>query len=275
MKNFCKLLTLAACLSLSPNAHSATAILGASKDNTLFQSAVDSSGGGAAGIFAGATGTGSPRRALIAFDVAGSLPSGATITSVQFTLHLALTGGGSSQSFALHRLTADWGEGTAGDSLPTVMNSGQGFPAAAGDATWNARFYSSTPWTSPGATGDFAATASASALVAAVIETPYSWLSTPAMVSDVQSWLSNPATNFGWALVAADEATRGTARAFYSREATLDASGDLLDLGFRPALTIEYSVVPEPRTAILLAGLSLVLVVAGGRVSRGRGRLNL
>ena len=77
----------------------------------------------------------------------------------------------------------------------------------AGDATWNARLHSAR---SPGRTP-----------VAPAISTPrpapvdgrqrsvdnlYTWLSTPALVSDVQSWLNNPATNFGWALINANEA---------------------------------------------------------------------
>ncbi len=252
MKNFFRRTLLILTLTFAaPNAWAGSAILSASQNNSIFQNAVNNSAGGAAGIFAGTTATGSPRRGLIAFDVAAHVPAGATITSAELTLYLAAAGGGAGQSISLHRLNADWGEGTAGSSLPTVSGSGLGFAAGAGDATWNANFHSSTLWSSPGATGDFTAAASASTSIGAIVETPYTWSSSPTMIGDVQSWLSDPAANFGWALVNANEVDNGTARAFYSRSATVNAGGDPLDLAFRPTLTITYEI-PEPTAAVLL-----------------------
>jgi hypothetical protein len=237
------------------NVHGASVTIGASKDNTIFENAANRSAGEAAGIFSGTAGaqTGSaPRRGLMAFDVAANVPSGATIVAARLTLHLALTGGGADQSIGLHRLTADWGEGSAGSATPTVRTSGNGFTAAAGDATWNARFHSITPWSSPGGTGDFVPTASATAAITDDVEAAFTWLSTPRLVSDVQIWLDNPAANFGWALINADETNIATVKAFYTRSATVDASGEALDPACRPALTITY-VVPEPAALILLA----------------------
>lgn len=261
-------LLLAPLLSWSAtNAWSASVTIGASKDNSIFQSAVNNSAGGAAGIFAGTNGSSSPRRGLIAFDVAGSVPAGAAIASAQLTLNLALSGGGSNQTVELHRLNADWGEGTAGSSTATVQNGGNGFAAAPGDATWNERLFGASAWSNPGATGDFNPTASASAGVgpAGINPTPYNWLSTPALVSDVQSWLDTPAANFGWALVNANETSAGTVRAFFSRSATLDAGGNPLDPGARPALTINYTIVPEPAGAALLVLAGLLLYVGWRR----------
>jgi hypothetical protein len=156
------------------------------------------------------------------------------------------------QSVGVHRLTADWGEGTAGSSTPTVRTSGNGFTASPGDATWNARYHAMTPWSSPGATGDFVTTASASAIITDEVEASFTWLSTPAMVADVQTWLDFPATNFGWALINADETNIATVKAFYSRSATVNAGGDPLGPASLPALTITYTI-PEPCGLVLIA----------------------
>jgi hypothetical protein len=242
------LLALAAC---APVAQAASKTIGASKDNSIFEDAPDNSAGGSAGIFVGTTAFGSPRRGLMAFDVAGNVPSGATITSVELTLYLGMAAGGVNKPVGLHRLTKDWGEGTAGDTLPTVRNAGAGFVASLGDATWNANFLGAALWSSPGAAGDFDAAADSTTLIGDAVDTRFTWLSTPGLVSDVQSWLDNPATNFGWALVNADEVNVATARAFYSREATVDAGGDPMDPARRPALTISY--VPEPTSVVLVA----------------------
>ncbi|MCI0334516.1 MAG: DNRLRE domain-containing protein [Planctomycetes bacterium] len=246
--------------SAAADAQCDTVTIGASKDNTIFHNTANNSAGGSAGIFAGTTAFGSPRRGLIAFDVAGIVPAGATITAVELRLYLGMAAGGVSQSVGLHRLTKDWGEGTAGSTLPTVRMAGNGFASSPGDATWNANFRDTSLWSSPGAAGDFFVIASASSLVDNTVDTPFFWSSTPALVSDIQSWLDNPATNFGWALVSANETSIATARAFYSREATVDAGGDPMDLARRPLLTITY--VPEPASAVLLLiAASMALLV--------------
>jgi hypothetical protein len=236
--------------SVASGAWAASTTIRASKDNSIFRNRASNSAGGAAGVFAGTTATGSPRRGLIAFDVAGNVPTGATITSVELTLYLGMSAGGDSKPVGLHRLTKDWGEGTAGSHLPTVRNAGMGFEAAPGDATWNANFFGASLWSGPGAAGDFNPAASSTTMVNDAVDTPFIWSSTPALIGDAQSWLDSPATNFGWALINGDELSLGTARAFYSREATVDAGGDPMDLARRPVLTIHY--IPEPNSMILL-----------------------
>jgi hypothetical protein len=243
-------------------AHAKSVAISASKDNTIFENAPNNSGGGMAGVFAGTNSTSSRRRGLIAFDVAANIPAGATITSVELRLYLGLSPNANTQAIGLHRLTADWGEGTSGNSTPTVGGLGNGAAASAGDATWTARNFGSNLWSNPGATGDFDAVASAAANVGGQPDNPHTWASTDALVSDVQSWLDSPSTNFGWALINANEVNAQTFKAFYSRSATLNSQNNPLDPSFRPTLTVNY--IPEP-TAAVLAMLPASLLLAARR----------
>ena len=224
----------------------ASASIVASKDNSIFANNVDNSNGGGAGIFVGTTNmmqSDSLRRGLIEFDIASAVPSGATITAVNLTMYLGQASGASgTQTIDLHRLTADWGEGTAGNFTTSISGTGTGSPAAAGDATWNQRFYQQTDWTAPGAVGDFVSGISGSADVAATVDTPYTWLSTPTMVSDVQSWLNQPNTNDGWILINHNEGVQQTVKAFYSRDATEKNSvEEPLPAAWHPTLDITYT----------------------------------
>ena len=113
-------------------------------------------------------------------------------------------------TFELHKLLADWGEGTS----HAPMGEGDGAPATPNDATWRHRFFDSLFWATQG--GDFSATVSASQSVDVIGQ--YTWNSAQ-MVADVQSWSDNPASNFGW-LVLGDETTIATAKRFDTRENT-------------------------------------------------------
>ncbi len=178
------------------------------KDNTLYQHVNGALSNGAGhSIFTGQTATGSIRRAVLAFDIAGSVPAGSRIVQVALTLHMTRTISGPKNT-RLHALLADWGEGTSNASF----EEGAGAPSAPGDATWQHTFFSGSFWTTDG--GDFAATPSASKMVA--FFGSYTWTS-PGMVSDVQAWLDAPATNFGW-IVIGDEVLNGSAKRFGSRE---------------------------------------------------------
>jgi hypothetical protein len=181
--------------------------------------------------------------------VAGNIPAGSRINSVQFTLTLQGVAGGDTtpRSIGLRRLTANWGEGTAGAGQGGG-GTGAGFAANAGDATWTQNFFNVSSWAAAG--GDFAAAPSATATISQILDSSYTWASTAALVSDVQSWLDAPAGNFGWALVG-DESTFRTARQFYTREASNPT--------FRPTLLVNFSPVPEPSTLTL----STVAVGAG------------
>jgi len=142
-----------------------------------------------------------------------------------------------SRTIGLFKLTDDWGEGTTG-SGGSIGGTGQGFPANAGDAT----------------------TASASSTVGSVIDDPYTWMSTAALISDVQGWLDTPASNFGWELINLDEATPTDFRAFYTR--------DFSDVLLRPQLQVTFTpptTVPEPGSTVLVLIGTLILALTAYR----------
>jgi hypothetical protein len=247
-----------------------TTVMGASKDNTMFENVPNNSGGGTAGIFSGTNNTPSKRRGLIAFNIAGSVPAGATITGVELSMYLANAPNTNNQTIELHRMLFNWGENSADTSSPAINGAGNGVAALSGDATWNENFFGASTWTSlgtttaPGATNAFSATSSGTAVVGGAIDLQQKWLSTAALISDVQGWLDNPATNFGWAIVNANETSIATMKAFYSRQATLSNGGvsgsPAIDPTWLPRLTVTY--VPEPATAamLLIGGASALFV---------------
>jgi hypothetical protein len=226
-------------------AHGATVNLTPSQDTTIISENDNSNALGA--LFAGETATGNLRRALLQFDVASAIPSGATITSVSLSITQVKIGPGSAGTFELLPLGAAWGEGTS-------AGSGSGSPATPGDATWNFRIYDSDLWDNPG--GDFGE-ASGSAFLA-IDNATYTFNSQPGMVNDVQTWLNFPSQNFGWILRAADESPGQTsAREFLSRESQTG----------RPLLSITYSsaAVPEPGSLLLLAAGTGATMLCGRR----------
>jgi hypothetical protein len=199
-----------------------------SKDNTLYEydpAEGDHSNGAGFHFFAGENGMGELRRGVVAFDVAGAIPPGSTITAVSLTINMSKTPAGA-VTVELHKLLADWGEGTS----HAPMGEGDGAPATTNDATWRHRFFDTVFWTTQG--GDFSAAVSASQSVAGIGQ--YTWSSTQ-MVADVQSWLDNPGSNFGW-LVLGDETGGATAKRFDTRESASP-----------PVLTIQYTRVSRAR----------------------------
>ena len=199
-----------------------------SKDNTLYEydpAEGDHSNGAGFHLFAGENGEGEVRRGVLAFDITGTIPPGSTITAVSLSMNMSMTPAGT-LTVELHKLLADWGEGTS----HAPMGEGDGAPATPNDATWRHRFFDSVFWTTQG--GDFSATVSASQSVGGTGH--YMW-SSAQMVADVQSWLDNPASNFGW-LVSGDETAAATTKRFDTRESASP-----------PVLTIEFRVAPLPR----------------------------
>lgn len=206
---------------LPPPPEPQTIVLNPSKDNTLYQSNGTISNGQGVHLFAGATASRGLRRALLAFDVASQIPPGSRIARASLTLQVSQSIAGP-QPMTLHRVTADWGEGT---SNAGSFSDGDGASARTGDATWLHRFFSNQFWTNQG--GDFNAAADATATVSF----SGTWGSSEAVVARVQEWLDQPATNFGW-LIRGNESENTTAKRFNSREIEPAAS--------RPALTVEF-----------------------------------
>ena len=198
--------------------------IGPTKDNTLYENTAGLIGNGSGQyFFTGRTGSGEIRRGVIAFDIARSIPAGSRVTNATLTLHLSREPGiGGPESIELHRVLADWGEGTS----DAPANEGGGTPATPGDATWIHTFSDTGFWSSPG--GDFSQTVSASQAVDAIGF--YTW-SGPGLVADLQSWLDNPQDNFGW-IMTGNESAPLTAKRFDTRENA--------ETSFRPQLSVEY-----------------------------------
>lgn len=217
----------------------------AAADATLYEDPAGTIANGAGQhFFAGTNGSADflSRRALIRFDLAGAIPSGATITGVTLVLNMSRASTPEPAEISLHRLLAGWSEGAS----DADGNEGSGAPATPGSATWIHRGLGDALWSTPG--GDFLPDASAAAIVSNV--GVYQW-SSPAMIADVQSWLDGGAANFGWALLG-DESAASTAKRFDSRENP--------DPALRPMLIVQY--VPAPGAGACGA---MLLAAAGGR----------
>lgn len=220
------------------------------RDNTIFSES-QNSGGLATSLFAGRNNNAGLRRGLLQFDVASALPANAMITAAEVTMTMdsAAQTETEPRDIGLHRVLAAWGEGTSGGG---GAGGGQGQAPTTGDATWSYRLYDTESWITPG--GDFTASASGVASVGVALG-PYAWSSTSTLVDDVQAWLDDPASNFGWILIG-DESRNGTVRRFYSQQAA--------DIAVRPSLMIDYQIVPEPASVLLLCA-SLIGLVARRR----------
>jgi hypothetical protein len=209
------------------------------KDNTLYQydpAEGDVSNALGQHFFAGETGMGELRRGVLAFDIAGNIPAGSTILGVTLSLNMSRTGVDDARNVELHKLLADWGEGTS----VAPGEEGTGAPATTNDATWRHRFFDTIFWTIEG--GDFSGPVSASQSVGPV--GVYTWSSLQ-MRADVQSWLDDPASNFGW-LVLGDESEILTAKRFDTRES---ASPPVLTVIYRPAGP-RPTPTPRPRPCL-------------------------
>jgi len=200
------------------------------KDNSMYAEHDSISNGAGEFLFAGKTASLNPagpsnRRLLLAFAIADSIPNGAVVDSVTLTLHVSKRPANTAYTFSLHRVSADWGEGTS----DAGSMGGAGVPATPNDATWGYSFYNTTSWTTAG--GDFSAAISAQTAVGTLGF--YDW-SSVSMTADVQEWLNDPASNFGWILIG-NEATIRSAKRFDSRE-----NVNVVD---RPKLRVYYTVI--------------------------------
>lgn len=206
------------------------------RDNTLYAITNGSlSNGLGTGMFSGVTLGGEVRRAVVAFDLTPVVPTGAVVTAVSVQMFVTMSASAAG-NMSLHRLVADWGEGS---SLATMGGGGSGAPSATGDATWLHRFFPSVTWTNQG--GDFAPAPSATVVVGSLgFQT---WISTTSLIADVQAWVDRPAVNFGW-IVITPELLADRTRRFATREHTVPAE--------RPQLTVTF--LPPPAAAFTTFG---------------------
>ena len=164
-------LTLVASLLISMPALANTSTLQPVKDNTLYEPILqdafaDRSDGAGPTMFVGKVkdadadpGPGTRpavRRGVLSFDIAGAIPAGATINSVQLTMYVDKVGLTTAFNVSLNRLLSGWGEGTSNTGN---SQQGRGEPPTTNDATWHHTFYPGQFWSVPG--GDYTLTASA------------------------------------------------------------------------------------------------------------------
>ena len=227
-------------------------------DTSLSETAPNNNLGAQTFTTAGVTQNNTKTRALYQFDIAGNIPAGSLITSVELLLEVTRqpADGYAIGTFGLHRVLVPWGEGNKITANPN--NPGQGAPASAGEATWLQRQHGIAAWASPGgAPGtDFIAMSSALQVVYNMANSPYSFGFTSALSADVQTWLDNPSQNFGWMLLVEPETDAFTARRFGAREDSINA----------PRLILQYEPVPEPAC---LSALGCLIGLALLRRNRG------
>lgn len=217
-------------VALPAAAGTETIVLSPTADALIYLDGFGDTGNGSGEYFhIGKTISSELRRSLLRFDIAGSIPAGATIESASLRLYCSRTLAASFPA-SLHALAADWGEG------PSNPTGNEGAPAAAapGDVTWVFRFYepgfSGPRWTNLG--GDFAPTPSATTSVGGEGQF-YTW-SSAQMAADCQAWLDAPSGDFGWILLGAEGVAGRTSKRFDSRTNPSTAT--------RPTLTIEYTI---------------------------------
>jgi hypothetical protein len=219
------LLTISIC-SVGAAALAEEVSVEATKDTTLYESPSGTIANGSGQyFFAGRTNQGFIRRGLVAFDVAGSVPDGAKVTSVTLELNMSKTITGP-QTVALHRLLSDWGEGAS----DAENEEGNGTAPERGDATWVHIYFDSQFW--PGYSFGGLFERQPSAMTPVGREGVYTWGSTTQMVADVQAWVDDPSSNYGWILVG-EEGNAGTAKRFDSK--------DHPEPSFRPRLIVEIA----------------------------------
>jgi hypothetical protein len=229
MRTTSKLCVAGLLVTLAGSAAAQTTVtLSPTKDNTLYQVPLGGqalSNGAGDYWFVGRTIQNLIRRGAMAFDVS-SIPAEATILEVTLTVHCSRSAIAGTEPMTMHRVLANWGEGTSNAG----GNEGTGVGATTNDATWFSRFHPNTAWANTG--GTFVAAPSLSAPVGNV---DFYDLQSQGLVDDVQFWLDNPGSNFGW-IFRGNETAPGTAKRFDTRENP--------DPNVRPVLSVTYTTGP-------------------------------
>jgi hypothetical protein len=225
-----------------------TVYLYPSADTSIVQAFPANNFGGNEFFNSGTTQNYTTNRGLLKFEVATALPRNAKIIAATLTVEVVGTpvDGDMPSSFGLHRMLFDWGEGDKAGHPPEQPFLGD--PATIGEATFLDRAaFTTNAWHAPGgATGvDYVTEFSSDTFVYGINFSPYTFESTPRLVSDVQQWLQGP--NFGWMFISQVETNNFTARRFASREDPYRA----------PLLVIDY-FVPQIDHVVVQNGVAAV-----------------
>ena len=223
MKKLYAFLILAGLMSFSLLGQTEEVLVGATKDNSIYQEGELSNGSGIY-LFTGVTNRGNKRRALIKFDLSNSLPEGVMADSASLILapSLVKTNG---TSVNIYRLNAEWGEG----SSDAGGEEGKGAPATEGDATWIKSTLTGDPWVKPGGDYDLESLASTSVSLGAKAE-----FGSSSLTELVNSWINDPDNNYG-VIVIGDESKSATAIRFNSREYSNSELWPMLKLYYKGA----------------------------------------
>lgn len=192
------------------------------KDNTLYETDNgELSNGAGEFLFFGQTGTSASnklRRAVLAFDIAGTLPAGAMVKSATLSITVSRVNATDPLTTNLHRMGADWGEGAS----DAPGQEGAGAQSETDDATWLHSFFSGTTWATPG--GDFATPVSSTVDIGGTGTYVFEGLG-----AEVQSMLEIPDENWGWIIIG-DETVANGAKRIDGRSSS----------GMLPVLTVTY-----------------------------------
>ncbi len=190
---------------------------------------------------AGTTQNYTSNRALLRFDVAASIPAGATIVDAGLYVWVTRRPADdiADSLFSLRRVLVSWGEGTNGVPDGVSYAIIQAPPSGSGDANWTHRHWPSLVWAAPGGLEgtDYSASFSASTYVAGVSSTPY-FFEGGGLAADVQFWLDHPGQNHGWMLKSEEEDNDFTARRFGSRELQDETASPQLVVTYLPPMFI-------------------------------------
>jgi len=263
--------------------------------NTIYQyqydpAKVPDSNGGGLEISAGYTGgnRGQVQRGLLRFDFqAEALPAHVVIQDVALELFV------SDVPKRAKRPNPFWLVAVAGLAQPWGEADALRGPAHQGDATWyHTQFNPDNPGSASshlGASGElkpFAAggpgfwpekegylgqqrlTVTESFLAPGLAfwagtDVGFVTWSSPQMVADVQGWADDPSTNFGWMIVGEEWIEPYPENPDPSSKRDFASRADSRIIEGKPAyprLTVAYTVVPEPHSAVLLAIAVVVLL---------------
>jgi hypothetical protein len=188
-------------------------------DTTITEQYPGTPQGGNATITAGTHGAGvgyASSRALLQFNLNGSIPSNAVVTATTLNMKVIKTGPGipPATTMDLRKMLRTWGESSA---------------------TWS-NCLPSTPWSTNGAAAPVDFSSAVSQTISVSGAGSYSYASNPNLVADVQSWVSNPGSNFGWIIISESQGTPSTLCLFGSREDPADA----------PSLIAQFTIPATP-----------------------------